>query len=118
MALEFLVQQQARQRYLQFHLKDGLETRYYNSLRVFMSACQLFASHSLCMLVGMHLGHAKHFQKCPDLPWRVACKEALGLLAFAFAASFLGFAERSGHLWPLCKYDRPLGQRPFASTCI
>jgi len=104
MALEFLVQQYARQRYSQFHLKEKLEEIwYYNAARVSMSASQLFATHSLCMLCAMHLGHAQHFEKCPDLPWRVACKEALAIVVFMLAVSWLGYFERIGHLWPLCR---------------
>ncbi|CAL1125916.1 unnamed protein product [Cladocopium goreaui] len=103
MILEFLVQQQARQRYSQFHLKE-LVARfwYYRVIRVCMSASQLFATHSLCMLCAILLGHAQHFEKCPDLAWRVACKEALAVATFLVAVAWLGYYERVGHLWPLC----------------
>ncbi|CAK9026685.1 Hypothetical protein SCF082_LOCUS17611 [Durusdinium trenchii] len=107
MALEFLVQQQARQRYSQFHLKADVGVIwYYNATRVFMSASQLFATHSLCMLCAMHLGHAQHFQKCPDLPWSVACKEALSWCLFMVIVTSAGYCERVGHLWPLCESEK------------
>ncbi|CAE7642583.1 unnamed protein product [Symbiodinium sp. CCMP2592] len=100
MALEFLVQQQYRQRYSQFQFRDVIDN--YGKMRLFMSASQLFATHGLFMLCAMHLGHAQHFERCPDLPWRKAATKALGCLLLMICIICAGYANRTGHSWPRC----------------
>jgi len=101
MALEFLVQQEARMRYSQFQLQDGIG--YYKLLRFCMGASQLFATHGVCMLCAMHLGHAQHFQKCPDMPWSVASKQAFLAVFGMVTIAWLVQRNRSGHNWPICQ---------------
>lgn len=104
MALEFLVQQQYRQRYTQFQFRDVIDN--YGKMRLLMSASQLFATHGLFMLCAMHLGHAQHFQKCPDLPWRKAATKALGCLLLMCCIICAGYVNRTGHAWPQCSSAR------------